>query len=56
MKNFQRTKHFLLLAVVAMEMGFKDFAETGLNFPKRKMKIGTFHIDCLDVNTFHINW
>ena len=55
MKNFQRTKHFVFLAVVAMETGFKDFAETGQNFPKRKMKIGTFHIDCWDVNTFYIN-
>ena len=55
MKNFHTTKHFLFLAVVAMETGFKDFDETGQNFSKRKLKIGTFHIDCRDVNTFHIN-
>ena len=55
MKNFHSTKHFLFLAAVAMETGFKDFAETGQNFSKRKMKIWTFHIDYWDVNTFHIN-
>ena len=55
MKNFHSTKHFLFLAAVAMETGFKDYAETGQKFSKRKMEIGTFHIDCLDVNTFHIN-
>ena len=42
MKNFQRTKHFVFLAVVAMETGFKDFAETGQNFPKRKKKLAHF--------------
>ena len=55
MKNFHSTKHFLFLAVVAMETGLKDFVETGQNFSKRKLKIGSFHIDCLDSNTYHIN-
>ena len=55
MKNFHSTKRFRFLAMVAMETGLKDFAETGQNFSKRKLKIGIFHIDCWDVNTFHIN-
>ena len=54
MKNLHSTKHFPFLAMVAMETGFKDFAETGQNFSKRKLKNGIFHIDCWDVNTFHI--
>ena len=55
MKNFYSTKHFLFLAVVAMETGFKDFVETGQNFSERKLKIGSFHIDSWDSNTCHIN-
>ena len=55
MKNFQSTKDFPFLVMVAMETGFKDFAETGQNFSKRKLKNVIFHIDCWDVNTFHIN-
>ena len=55
-KNFHSTKHFLFLAVVAMETGFKDFVETWQNFSKRKLKIGWFHIDCWDINTCHINF
>ena len=45
MKNFHSTMYFLFLAVVEMEMGFKDFGETEQNFSKRKLKIG-IHIDC----------
>ena len=44
MKNFHSTEHFLFLAVVAMETGFKDFVETGQHFSTRKLKIGTFHV------------
>ena len=38
-----------------METEFKGFVETGQNFSKRKLKIGTFQMDCGDVNSFHIN-
>ena len=55
MKNFHSTKYFLFLTVVAIETGFKYFLETGQNFSKRKLKIGSFHIDCWDWNTCHIN-
>ena len=55
MKNFHSTKHFLLLEVVAMETGIKDFVETGQNVSKRKLKIDTFHVDCSDIHIFHIN-
>ena len=55
MKNFHSTKRFLFLAVVAMETGFKDFVETGQNFSEKKWKIGTFSVDCWDIDTFHIN-
>ena len=55
MKTFHSTKNFRFLTAVALETGFKDFVETGQNLSKRKLKIGTFHIDCRDVKIFHIN-
>ena len=37
-KNFHSTKHFLFLAVAAIETGFKDLVETVQNFSKRKLR------------------
>ena len=45
-KIFHSTRRFVFLAVVAMETIFKDFGETGQNFSQRKLKIGTFQVDC----------
>ena len=42
MKNFHSTKHFLFLAVVAMETRFKDLVQTGQNFSKSKLKLAHF--------------
>ena len=55
MTNFRSTTHFPFLVVIALETGFNDFMETGQNFSMRLWKIGTFSVDCWDMNMFLID-